>query len=169
MLHVVVVVGPDAGALSNTKQWKKTTPQSTYSPYILQGDIGFFSYNNKQYGQFLCCVNTFTRRVYAAPIRNLKSDTLIEALGKMLKQKEFQNANTLLFDGESGLRGRRIQNIVQEKYGLKIHAEPHFKRSLAERAIKEIKLRTSLLLEMEGACVHVTKKNLKNKLPPFCF
>lgn len=68
----------------------------------------------------------------------------------MLKLKEFQNAKMLLFDGESGLRGKRVQNILKEKYDLKIHAEPYFKRSMAERAIKEVKLRMALLLEMEG-------------------
>jgi hypothetical protein len=57
---------------------------------------------------------------------------------------------TLLFDGESGLRSKNIQNELFKKYKLKIHAEPFYKRNMAERAIKEIKIRTALLLNLEG-------------------
>ena len=71
--------------LNNTKRWKANTPQSLYSPFFVQGDIGFFHYKGKQYGQFLCIVQTFTKRVFAVPIRNLKSTSLMEAIGLMLK------------------------------------------------------------------------------------
>jgi hypothetical protein len=57
---------------------------------------------------------------------------------------------TLLFDGESALRSKKIQNEIFQKHKLKIHAEPYYKRNMAERAIKEIKLRMSLLLDLEG-------------------
>jgi hypothetical protein len=56
---------------------------------------------------------------------------------------------TLLFDGESGLRSKNVQNEMLKKHQLKIHAEPFFKRNMAERAIREIKLRMLLLLDME--------------------
>jgi hypothetical protein len=39
-LHLRAHLGPDPGFLSNTKNWKKTTPQSFRSPYYAQGDIG---------------------------------------------------------------------------------------------------------------------------------
>jgi hypothetical protein len=81
----IIQLGPEPGVLSNTKQWKKTTPKSFASPFIVQGDVGFFSLNNKNYGQFICFVNTFTRKIWALPISNLKSSTLITAIGKMIK------------------------------------------------------------------------------------
>jgi hypothetical protein len=58
--------------------------------------------------------------------------------------------STLLFDGESGLRSKNIQNEIFKKYKLKIHAEPYYKRNMAERSVKEIKLRMALLLNLEG-------------------
>jgi hypothetical protein len=39
-LHLRAHLGPDPGFLSNTKNWKKTTPRSFRSPYYAQGDIG---------------------------------------------------------------------------------------------------------------------------------
>lgn len=57
------------------------------SPYTGQGDIGFFSYNNKQYGQFFCVINTFTKKLFAIPIANTKAETLMNALEKMKKVK----------------------------------------------------------------------------------
>jgi hypothetical protein len=56
---------------------------------------------------------------------------------------------TLLFDGETALRSKKVQNEIFKKCNLKIHAEPYYKRNMAERAIKEIKLRMALLLDME--------------------
>jgi hypothetical protein len=89
-LFLVIVfwyTGPEPGVLSNTKKWKATTPRSQYSPFMVQGDVGFFQYKKKNYGQFFCAVNTFTRKVFAIPIRNLKSNTLIDAIDQMLKVK----------------------------------------------------------------------------------
>jgi hypothetical protein len=71
--------------MNNTKNWKRITPRSTYSPFIAQGDIGFFHYKNKRYGQFFCCTQTFTKKIFATPIKNLKSESLMAAIEKMLK------------------------------------------------------------------------------------
>lgn len=57
---------------------------------------------------------------------------------------------TLLFDGESGLRSKKNQKQIYNEFKIKIHAEPFFKRNMAERAIKEIKLRMAILLDNEG-------------------
>jgi hypothetical protein len=75
--------------LSNTKKWKKVTPQSQYSPFISQGDIGFFHYKGKKYGQFFCSIQTFTKKIFAVPIKNLNSESLISAIDKMLKVNIF--------------------------------------------------------------------------------
>ncbi len=136
--------------MSNSKQWKRITPLSFKSPYIAQGDLGFFHYKNKKYGQFFCAINTYTNRVFALPIRNTKATTLIEAVGAMKKEKEFKILKLLLFDGESGLRSKKVQKIILEKYNLKIHAEANYKRNQAERAIREIKLRMALFLNLKG-------------------
>jgi len=59
-------------------------------------------------------------------------------------------AKKLLFDGESGLCSKQIQNDIYKKYKLKIHAEAYFKRNLVERMIKEIKIRLAIILSLEG-------------------
>jgi hypothetical protein len=75
----------DSGALNNTKSWKKTTPVSFRSPYTVQADIGFFAQHKKTYGAFFCAVQTFTQKIFALPLKNTRSETLMEALGHMLK------------------------------------------------------------------------------------
>jgi hypothetical protein len=47
--------------------------------------LGFFNYKNKKYGAFFCAVQTFSKTVFAIPIKDLKSDTLIKALEAMSK------------------------------------------------------------------------------------
>jgi len=143
-------LGSESGALSNSKNWKRITPHSLKSPFYVQGDIGFFYYKKKRYGQFYIAVNTYTKRIFCIPLRNTKSASLIEAIGAMLKEKEFKRTKTLLFDGESGLRSQKVQNIIWQKHGLKIHAEPTYKRNQAERSIREIKLRMAILLDLKG-------------------
>jgi len=149
------LLGSESGALNNTKKWKKITPQSIKSPFYAMADLGFFYYKNKRYGAFYCSVNTFTRRIFCIPIKNTKSSTLIEAIGLMLKDKHFKRVKTVLFDGESGLRSKNAQNIINKKYGLKIHAEPMYKRNQAERCIREIKLRTAILLDLRGTLIYL--------------
>jgi hypothetical protein len=56
----------------------------------------------------------------------------------------------ILFDGESSLASDKAKKLLKDKYNVDIRAEPGFKRYYAERAVKEIKLRTSVALELEG-------------------
>ncbi len=56
----------------------------------------------------------------------------------------------ILFNGESSLASDKAKKLLKEKYNVDIRAEPGFKRYYAERAVKEIKLRTSVALELEG-------------------
>lgn len=51
----------------------------------MQGDIGFFQYKGKAYGQFFCAVQTFTKRIFVVSIRNLKAESLVQAIEKMIK------------------------------------------------------------------------------------
>lgn len=77
--------GPDVGNLGNTKRWKKITPTSFRSPFLCQGDIGFFYKARKRYGIFLVIVQTWTGRIYSSPIANTRANTLIDALTTLLK------------------------------------------------------------------------------------
>ena len=86
--HSCFFEGPESGALSNTKQWKKLTPYSYYSPFIAQGDVGFLSYKGKKYGQFFVAVQTFSKRIFALPISNLKTDSFVQAIQSMLKVRK---------------------------------------------------------------------------------
>ena len=55
-----------------------------------------------------------------------------------------------MFDGVSGLRSKKTQNEIYAQHRIKIHAEPFYKRNMAERAIKEIKLRMAIFCELDG-------------------
>ena len=68
----------------------------------------------------------------------------------IVQDRHFQNTSVLLFDGESAIASAKVAQLVSEKYGIKLLAQPRFKRMLAERMIREVKLRVSLALELEG-------------------
>lgn len=146
--------------MSNSTRWKRSTPGSIRSPFFAQADIGFISYKNKKYGLFFAAINTFTRRLFCYIIKNNKSENLIVAIENMLKDKYFKLTNTLLFDGESGLRSAKSQNILYDRFKLNVHAESIYKRNMIERAIREIKLRLALILDQRKEPL----KNWKNYL-----
>jgi hypothetical protein len=47
-----------------------------------------------------------------------------------------------------------VQRDILEKLNIKIHAEPFWKRAMAERAIREIKLRMAVCLDLKGRKTH---------------
>jgi hypothetical protein len=67
-----------------------------------------------------------------------------------LQEKPFRLTRTLLFDGEMGLQSKKAQTEIQKRFGLEVYAQPGFKRLLAERAIREVKLRTAICLQLKG-------------------
>ena len=56
----------------------------------------------------------------------------------------------ILFDGESSLNTSTARKLLRQKYNVEIKADPGFKRTMAERSVKEIKLRTSICLDLQG-------------------
>ena len=68
----------------------------------------------------------------------------------VMQVREFQKIRTLLFDGESALRSSTIQREILNKLQITVHANPFWKRSMAERAIGEIKLRMAIHLDFNG-------------------
>ncbi len=44
----------------------------------------------------------------------------------------------------------RTQDIVFKRFGVRIHARSRYKQLLAERMIKEVKLRVSVALHLQG-------------------
>ena len=74
-----------------------------------------------------------------------------------MQDKNFETTCQLLFDGESALKSKQVQAQIRKRFNIKIHAEPYWKRSFAERAILEVKLRMAIHLDMEG------------KTPPYIF
>lgn len=78
-------LGPDPGYITNSKKWQMTTPQNYTSPYLCHGDIGFFSYKNRRYGQFLLVVQTYTKKIFVLKMINLKVKSFLAAFEIMLK------------------------------------------------------------------------------------
>lgn len=77
--------GPESGQLNSTKTWKNSSAKSVESPFVAQGDLGYFNYKNKSYGAFCVFVNTYSKYVLAIPVPNKKSVSLIAAVGTMKK------------------------------------------------------------------------------------
>jgi hypothetical protein len=76
----------------------------------------------------------------------------------IVQDRHFQNTSVLLFDGESAIASAKVAQLVSEKYGIKLLAQPRFKRMLAERMIREVKTtffccclyRVQILLYFQG-------------------
>jgi len=68
----------------------------------------------------------------------------------MLQHKHFHYVNSLLFDGESSLASKKVQDTMFQQYELKIRADPGFKRTGAERAIREFKTRLRIALTLQS-------------------
>jgi hypothetical protein len=85
----------------------------------------------------------------------------------IMQVREFQKVKTLLFDGESALRSPALQKEIKNKLQIKIHAEPYWKRSLAERAIGELKIRMAIHLDFNGNVSLPIPGNKKNYSPFF--
>ena len=174
-------LGPDGGELSNTKGWKKAIPMSVRSIYVAEGDLGFFSLRRKKYGAFFLALQSFSRKLFVCPIANTKAASLYAAISLLLKvtggrtlgkgslnnngilnnvkffgwseqQKDFRHTKKLLFDGESALKSTASQDRIFKQFGLRVEAQPGFKRNSAERYVKEFKLRTRVALYLAGRC-----------------
>lgn len=48
------------------------------------------------------------------------------------------------------MKSKKAQQEIYEKFQIRVHAEPFYKRVYAERYIKEIKLRSAILCELKG-------------------
>ena len=60
----------------------------------------------------------------------------------------------MLFDGEPGLASVKTQKEIFQKCNqLKVYANASFKRNMAERAVKELKIRLSIKLDLEGTAL----------------
>jgi hypothetical protein len=46
---------------------------------------GFFAYQNKKYGNMFVAVQTYTKKIFACPIKNLKIESFMKALETMKK------------------------------------------------------------------------------------
>ena len=71
-----------------------------------------------------------------------------------------------------GLQSKKAQTEIQKRFRLEVYAQPGFKRLLAERAIREVKLRTAICLQLKGRVFfnpslvyrHLGKKVVKNNM-----
>jgi len=75
--------------MSHSKRWRDSLPTSFKSPFMAQGDLGFFSAHRKTYGSFFLAVNSYSGYIHVSKISNTKLATLVEAVAKMVKVNKF--------------------------------------------------------------------------------
>jgi len=68
----------------------------------------------------------------------------------------------LLFDGESSLNSLKAKKKLKDTYNLTIFVNPKYKQVLAERFIREVKLRVSIALDLENLKLSQWKNVLFN-------
>lgn len=71
----------------------------------------------------------------------------------LLQDRGFETTRTILFDGEAALRSQKAKDEIYNTLGILVRADVFFKRSMAERLVREIKLRMSIHLDFEGSTV----------------
>jgi len=62
-----------------------------------------------------------------------------------------------LFDGETALRSSKVKKEIWDRYQVEIFAQPGYRRNMAERHIKEFKLRTTIFLKERGKSIPFLK------------
>lgn len=68
----------------------------------------------------------------------------------------------MLFDGESSLNSLKAKKKLKDTYNLTIFVNPKYKQVLAERFIREVKLRVSIALDLENLKLSQWKNVLFN-------
>lgn len=63
----------------------------------------------------------------------------------------------MLFDGETSLNSSKAKNVLKSQYGLQLYVEARYKRVLAERFIREVKLRSAIALDVHHLKIHQWK------------
>jgi len=81
-----------------------------------------------------------------------------------MQEKDFALTKTLLFDGESSLRSKAAQKTIKEQLDIVVHADSYFKRTMAERAVREFKLRMTVCLNHKKSPAGINFKLWKNKV-----
>ncbi len=120
------ISGPDVGELGNTKTWKNSQPTSVRSPYVSEGDLGFFSYKKKRYGAFFLAVQTYSRRIFVAPIANTKAESIYKAIGLMLKVTSWLAAAPFWFAKNKKMNDLEVPLFFVAEQGLCQHQEAAF-------------------------------------------
>jgi len=77
-----------------------------------------------------------------------------------MQDKNFETTRQLLFDGESALKLKKVQEEIRKRFNIKIHAEPYWKRSFAERAI---------LVRLSFECLYISTCKVKKNPPLYNF
>jgi hypothetical protein len=120
------ISGPDVGELGNTKTWKNSQPTSVRSPYVSEGDLGFFSYKKKRYGAFFLAVQTYSRRIFVAPIANTKAESIYKAIGLMLKVTSWLAAAPFWFAKNKKMNDLEVPLFFVAEQGLCQHQKAAF-------------------------------------------
>ncbi len=83
----------------------------------------------------------------------------------LFQDKHFSLTKSIYFDGESALRSKQAQKTIKTQLGVTVFADPYFKRTMAERAVREVKLRMAIRLTAIKKNDKVNWKHWKNELP----
>jgi len=90
------------------------------------------------------------------PLNNV-CDQLGPDAGQLTNSKKWKRATPSSFSSPyitqadiGKLRSRKAQNEIYDKLGITVRADAFFKRAIAERSIREIKLRMAIHLDFEG-------------------
>ena len=106
---------------------------------------------NRGYVYILLIIDCFTKRVWAAPMKNKTKESSADAFNSILKDFD-QFPNHIITDGGLEFFNSSVQNLFKT-YGInhfKIPTRTKWKTSMAERAIQTIKSRLEKIFDKRG-------------------
>ena len=106
---------------------------------------------NRGYVYILIIIDCFTKRVWAAPMKNKTKESSADAFNSILKDFD-QFPNHIITDGGLEFFNSSVQNLFKT-YGInhfKIPTRTKWKTSMAERAIQTIKSRLEKIFNKRG-------------------
>ena len=130
---------------------KRTFPRRriiTHYPFqIFQADLieyssSSFSYANKGYRFILVVIDSFSKMLYAEPIKRKSADYMADAIDKIFEQFDFF-PNSLITDRGLEFYNSKVQAVLK-KYGINhysLKTKTPWKTPMAERVIRTLKSR----------------------------
>lgn len=113
------------------------------------GEFGFYAKENKGYKYILFVIDTFSKFLWTAPLKNKSGDSVTLAMKKIL-ESDVRRPKKLQTDAGKEFYNKKFQNLLQD-YNITLYSTYTIvKAAMAERVIKTIKEKLYKMFGLRG-------------------